>query len=96
MVMIFDKKGICNFYKPDFEKKFDFDTDIIIGKGIEFIFTDIKRKTIVDYINKSLEENAVLTYKFNTSTPIGEKSFEARISPLSKTEVIVITRDLDK
>ena len=94
MVMIFDKKGICNFYKPDFEKKFDFDSNIIIGKGIEFIFTDIKRKTIVEYISKSLEKNAVLTYKFDTSTPIGTKSFEARISPLSKDEVIVVTRNL--
>ena len=94
MVMIFDKKGICNFYKPDFEKKFDFDSNLIIGKGIEFIFTDIKRKTIVEYISKSLNENTVLTYKFDTSTPIGTKSFEARISPLSKDEVIVVTRDL--
>ena len=96
MVMIFNKKGICSFYKPDFEKKFNFDTNVIIGKGIEFIFTDIKRKTIIEYINKALDENSVITYKFDTSTPIGEKSFEVRISPLSKDEVIAITRDLSK
>ena len=94
MVMIFNKKGICNFYKPDFEKKFNFDTKIIIGKGIETIFNDIKKDTIIEYINKSLKDNTVLTYKFDTSTPIGEKSFEARISPLSKNEVIVIIREL--
>ena len=94
MVLIFDEKGICKYFKPDFNKTFDFDSKVVIGKGVEFFFTDVKKDTIIAKIQESLNKNDVITYKFKTSTPIGKTYFEVRISPLSKTEAIAIVRNI--
>jgi len=95
MVLIFDDKGICKYFKPDFKKTFNFDSEIVIGKGVEFFFTDVKNETIVSKIKEALSKNDVISYEFETRTPIGNKKFETRISPLNNTEVIAIVRDID-
>jgi PAS domain S-box-containing protein len=96
MVLIIDNTGVCKYFKPDYEKKYNFDEEIVLGKGVEYFFSDVKRVTIVKYIKDSIDNNKILNYKFETSTPAGVKSFEARITPLSEKEVIAIVRDIDK
>jgi hypothetical protein len=93
-MLLVSQDGTCLSYMPAKEAKlFILEGDIINKKITDFLAPEIARQ-LLKQTHSSLQTGSTCFYSFPISIDAQQQYYEARISPLGKTEVLIMVREI--
>jgi PAS domain S-box-containing protein len=97
LIFIITREGTFVDFKADHDEKMAISRDQIIGKNIRDAgFPEEYVNLIFHYIEKIIKSGEIQTFEHELMTPEGLGSFECRMVKVSKTELLVIVRNITK
>jgi len=95
IIFVLDKDGRYLDYKIDRAHAMASDPSEIIGKTLTDFFKGEDLELFQNKISLALSTTELQNIEYEmTHTVIGKRKFEARISPINETEVLILVRDL--
>ncbi len=95
MMFILSKQGTFVDFKAERDEEKLLPRSEILGKNIrESGFPEDYVSMIVDCVRKALNTMTIQALEYELKTPKGLSSYEARIVPLNKNEVVAVVRDI--
>lgn len=95
MMFILSKQGTFVDFKAERDEEKLLPRSEILGKNIrESGFPEDYVSMIVDRVKKALDSMTTQALEYELKTPKGLSSYEARIVPLNKNEVVAVVRDI--
>lgn len=93
LLFIVDRNGLYSYFKPDIYHELEVPVESVIGKRLEDFFTGKMLEKVRDCIIDSLDNSKVQVVDYELNSPMGMRSFEARISPIDKDHILMLVRD---
>jgi len=95
MMFILSRDGTFVDFKAERDEELLVPRSEIVGKNIrESGFPEDYVSLIVDRVKKALDTMTTQALEYEAKTPKGPSSYEARIVPLNKNEVVAVVRDI--
>ncbi len=95
MMFVLSKEGTYIDFKAERDDDLTFSRSDLIGTNIrDSGFPEDYVTLILDHVKKALTTEKTQALEYEMKTPKGLSSYEARIVPLSKSEVIAVIRDI--
>jgi PAS domain S-box-containing protein len=95
LLFIINKEGVYTYFKPDSKHELAVPENKVVGKNIDEFFSGAPLEEYRNKIHQVLTDHSVQNFRYDLDSPVGIKSFEARISAISKDEVLQIVRIIE-
>lgn len=93
LLFIVDRNGLYSYFKPDIYHELEVPVESVIGKRLEDFFSGDMLQKVRGCIIDSLDNSKVQVVDYELNSPVGMRSFEARISPIDKDHILMLVRD---
>ncbi len=96
MLAILNDEGVIVDFYPNELMRRAMKGTVISGKSVSEFISGEQREELMELVMETIKQNALHTYHFEYESKGKVSYYEIRISPLSRTEVVILARDMSE